>query len=311
MFNQSLPSVIRQSARAGWYKVQQYVKKMWVRLAIVGVLGFALSQNEVTVQLSFGRPASGQSEEWVSAGVISAVDQHEEKTNDQPKAITVAHKTQKGSPETWWEAIRNEPIDVRTQLNLANPATAVSNALTEEQQVEAAKFSNLGFILNPDLAKRKKVDPAVVAAKNQVCYDYLDRYAKTAQEEAKLFNVPASITLAQALLESNAGESNLAAKENNHFGIKCQDKCVGCRCANYTDDSQFDMFRIFNTPWESFRAHSKLLTGKRYKHLLKLPRTDYRNWAYGLKAAGYATDKQYAEKLINIIEALKLYKYDK
>ncbi len=85
---------------------------------------------------------------------------------------------------------------------------------------------------------------------------------------------------------------------------------MGCRCANYTDDSKYDMFRIFESPWYGFREHSKLLSGKRYKHLLKLPKSDYKNWANGLQAAGYATDKKYGEKLIKIIESLILYAYD-
>ena len=98
--------------------------------------------------------------------------------------------------------------------------------------------------------------------------------------------------------------------DNNHFGIKCKAECEGCRCANYTDDSKYDMFRVFDTPWYSFREHSKLLNGKRYKHLLQLPKADYVNWAHGLEAAGYATDKEYGEKLVKIIEALELYKLD-
>jgi flagellum-specific peptidoglycan hydrolase FlgJ len=195
-------------------------------------------------------------------------------------------------------------------MNLANSATAVSNALTAEQQKQALKYSNLGFVLNPKFAKKHKIDPKIVAFKNKKVSDYIDRYSKTAQEEAKLYKIPASITLAQGLLESNAGDSRLSKNENNHFGIKCRKKCIGCRCANYTDDSKYDMFRIFDSAWMSFREHSKLLSGKRYRHLKELKPTDYKNWAHGLKAAGYATDKRYGYKLVEIIEKLELYKYD-
>ena len=80
---------------------------------------------------------------------------------------------------------------------------------------------------------------------------------------------------------------------------------------NYTDDTHKDFFRNYNSTWESYRAHSKFLTKKRYAHLTKLDRTDYKNWAHGLKKAGYATDKNYAYKLIKIIENMKLYEYDK
>ncbi|MCB0588722.1 MAG: glucosaminidase domain-containing protein, partial [Phaeodactylibacter sp.] len=88
-------------------------------------------------------------------------------------------------------------------------------------------------------------------------------------------------------------------------------KCRGCTCRNYTDDDIYDMFRVFESPGESFREHSILLSSSRYKHLLKLRKTDYRKWAHGLKKAGYATDKRYAEKLIRIIEFFDLGQYDR
>lgn len=194
-------------------------------------------------------------------------------------------------------------------LNLANEATAVSNTLTTEQKELAAKFSNLGFLLSPDAAQKHSVSKEIVQYKKQKCLDYIKRFLPTAKQEAELYNIPVSITLAQALLESNAGDSQLAIKENNHFGIKCGG-CTTCKCAQYTDDSPKDMFRVFESPWYSFREHSKLLQNKRYKHLLQLPRSDYKNWAYGLQAAGYATDKKYAEKLIKIVENLGLQKLE-
>ena len=80
-------------------------------------------------------------------------------------------------------------------------------------------------------------------------------------------------------------------------------------CSNFTDDSHKDFFRIYNSSWESYRTHSHLLNGKRYQHLKKLDK-DYKGWAHGLKKAGYATDKKYAEKLIHLIESLKLYQFD-
>ena len=126
------------------------------------------------------------------------------------------------------------------------------------------------------------------------------------------YNIPASITLAQGLIETNAGQSPLATKNNNHFGIKCFSKsCKKGHCANFSDDSHKDFFRKYASSWESFRAHSKLLTYKRYKHLTKLPTSDYKGWAVGLKKAGYATDKNYHKKLIRLIEDLHLDDYDK
>ncbi|HFC00195.1 MAG TPA: mannosyl-glycoprotein endo-beta-N-acetylglucosamidase, partial [Phaeodactylibacter sp.] len=93
--------------------------------------------------------------------------------------------------------------------------------------------------------------------------------------------------------------------------IKCfSRRCKKGHCSNFTDDSHKDFFRKYKSSWESYRAHSKLLVGKRYRHLKKLGRKNYIGWAKGLKKAGYATDRRYAEKLINIIDELKLYQFD-
>lgn len=172
-------------------------------------------------------------------------------------------------------------------------------------------FKNLSFVFNPKLAKEKQVDEAIVQAKMAACRRYVERFAATAMAEMKQFGIPASITLAQGLLETDAGGSRLATDSNNHFGIKCRSKCRHCTCRNYSDDDVYDMFRVFDTSWESFREHSKLLQIGRYKHLHKLGSKDYEGWAKGLKRAGYATDKQYDKKLIQIIEALDLHQFDK
>ena len=143
------------------------------------------------------------------------------------------------------------------------------------------------------------------------CKAYVDRFAKVAVREMELYGIPASITLAQGLLESNAGKSKLVTKNKNHFGLKCFSRsCKKGHCSNYNDDHHKDFFRIFETDWASYRAHSKFLTKKRYQHLLQLKSTDYKGWAYGLQKAGYATDKRYANKLIRLIKAFKLHKYD-
>jgi flagellum-specific peptidoglycan hydrolase FlgJ len=101
----------------------------------------------------------------------------------------------------------------------------------------------------------------------------------------------------------------MAVKDNNHFGIKCYSKCIGCRCANYADDDIYDMFRIFQTAWESYREHSKILLNDRYKSCFKYK--DYKHWAKELQRCGYATSKRYEKNLISIIETYKLYKLDK
>lgn len=179
------------------------------------------------------------------------------------------------------------------------------------ESVGSDRYRNLTFILSPDYARRKGVAPVIVETKIRNCRDYVEQYAAVARAEMKQYGIPASITLAQGLLESDAGDSRLARESNNHFGIKCRRKCRGCTCRNYSDDDIYDMFRVFNSPWESFREHSELLNSGRYRHLLQLDRADYRGWAHGLKKAGYATDRRYAEKLIRIIEELDLTRYDR
>ncbi|MEM7103075.1 MAG: glucosaminidase domain-containing protein [Bacteroidota bacterium] len=147
------------------------------------------------------------------------------------------------------------------------------------------------------------------AAKGQLAY--VERFAHVAQAEMVKYGVPASITLAQGILESGSGKSRLAKENNNHFGIKCfSKKCQKGHCSNFADDHHKDFFRAYSTAWDSYRDHSILLTSKHYRHLLKLDRSDYRGWAKGLEAAGYATAKNYGDKLIRIIETLDLVAYD-
>lgn len=136
---------------------------------------------------------------------------------------------------------------------------------------------------------------------------YIKRFLKTAQAEADKYNIPVSIKLAQGIIESNAGRSELARKHNNHFGMKWRG--VGSY-AVYADDSPKDRFQVYKSAWRSWRAHSELLCIARYNHLRQLPRTDYKKWAYGLKKAGYATAPKYAEILIKVIERYELWKYD-
>ena len=125
----------------------------------------------------------------------------------------------------------------------------------------------------------------------------------------KKYHIPASITLAQGVFESAAGRSELATKGNAHFGIKCNG-WTG-RKVYHDDDARNECFRAYNSAYESYEDHSRFLSGsQRYRQLFSLDITDYKGWARGLKAAGYATNPQYANKLIEIIQLYKLYQYD-
>lgn len=138
---------------------------------------------------------------------------------------------------------------------------------------------------------------------------YIDQYKDLAIAEMLKYNIPASITLAQGLLESGAGMSELARNGNNHFGIKCHD-WTGAR-TYHDDDADNECFRAYRDVYESYEDHSKFLARQpRYRSLFRLKRTDYKGWAKGLKKCGYATSPTYAKQLIGIIELYKLHKYD-
>ena len=146
--------------------------------------------------------------------------------------------------------------------------------------------------------------------RNKQYEDYIKKYRELAVEEMKKYHIPASITLAQGLLESGAGQSTLARKSNNHFGIKCGSDWTG-KTVSHDDDARGECFRAYKHPKESFEDHSKFLAGRsRYASLFKLKITDYKGWARGLKKAGYATNPRYADQLIGIIELYGLHQYD-
>jgi len=140
---------------------------------------------------------------------------------------------------------------------------------------------------------------------------YIDRFSELAVSEMNRTGIPASITLAQGLLESDNGKSTLALKANNHFGIKCHNDWRGQRIY-HDDDRRSECFRKYASAWESYRDHSDFLSGsQRYAFLFDLKKTDYKSWAKGLKKAGYATNREYAELLIRIIEENNLQMYDR
>lgn len=138
---------------------------------------------------------------------------------------------------------------------------------------------------------------------------YIDAFRDIAMLEMQRYHIPASITLAQGILESGSGRSRLAVEANNHFGIKCHgwegDKIY------HDDDASQECFRKYSEVLSSYEDHSKFLTGRsRYAGLFKLKPDDYKGWAKGLRQAGYATDRQYSDKLIGLIERYRLYEYD-
>lgn len=145
---------------------------------------------------------------------------------------------------------------------------------------------------------------------NQTYLAYIDKYKNLAIEQMKLHRIPASITLAQALLESGAGTSMLATKANNHFGIKCHSDWKG-ESVYKDDDEKNDCFRKYKSVKDSYEDHSKFLERSRYERLYTYDPLDYKAWARGLRECGYATLATYDERLVKLIEQYQLYQYDK
>jgi flagellum-specific peptidoglycan hydrolase FlgJ len=141
--------------------------------------------------------------------------------------------------------------------------------------------------------------------------NYIEQYKDIAMAEMRSHKIPASITLAQGILESSSGNSELTRKSNNHFGIKCHKGWTGKRTF-HDDDEKGECFRVYSDPNTSYKDHSLFLTGRdRYAKLFRLKKGDYVGWSKGLSAAGYATDRRYPAKLIALIEKYELYQYDK
>jgi flagellum-specific peptidoglycan hydrolase FlgJ len=272
------------------FKANSFLQKNWFKILLVLVTVFIIIRKDLNFQFALN---SANAQVMPVSSVLqptALVTGFQENPNAASNAAVAEVST-----------VPEETLKVETP---AKPKKADDN--------KAQSFSNLGFIMNPTYAKRHNIDPAIVVEKDRIVKAYIKKYVTVAVEEMKAYGIPASITLAQGLLESNAGDSRLATDANNHFGIKCFSRsCQKGHCKNYTDDTHKDFFRTYPSIWESYRSHSLFLQRNRYKHLLKLSKKDYKGWAHGLKKAGYATDKRYAYKLISLIETLNLHQYDK
>lgn len=246
-------------------------KNIWGKLGLIAIVAYIFLCKDISIDLEF------TNEKSVAANNIAASAGNA--FTDAPKAVNTS--------------LREEPRGKKAPKKSANADNAANT------------FSNMPFEGEMDSEQKK-------AEKIKKMKAYVKQYAKYAQAEMTKHGIPASITLAQGLLESDAGESRLAVNNNNHFGIKCFSRtCKRGHCSNFTDDTHKDFFRKYKTPAESFKAHSTLLQGDRYKFLYKYRDDDYVSWAKGLKSAGYATDPNYASKLINLIRELDLDGYDR
>lgn len=280
---QSKAIVVRQQFQTG-------LKRFGPKIFFLLIAAFLLTQKDLSIDLN------------LSAAQMPANPSFE---------VTPTTQAQSPNPKAMTTSL-SVPAKNISMLNKEKKTTTSKTPTTKPKEYDdnmGNTYSNMIYSVK-EFATSETEKAKIEKRKKQMAY--VDRFVEVAQKEMRKYNIPASITLAQGLLESNAGESKLAKRNNNHFGMKCFSKTCGKgHCSNFTDDTHKDFFRIYKNTWDSYRAHSLLLkNGQRYQRLFNLDKNDYKGWAHGLKKAGYATDKYYAEKLINTIEDLQLYKYD-
>ena len=193
-------------------------------------------------------------------------------------------------------------------LTSCSSSRKISNTKTNKETITESPYKNVSPVQQVQHVKKLQKSNKSL---NKYSLQYIKKYAPIAVSEMHKYNVPASITLAQGILESGNGRSQLASKSNNHFGIKCHTGWKGAK-VYHDDDEKGECFRKYKYVESSYEDHSQFLSGRRrYASLFALRKTDYKGWSKGLKKAGYATDKNYSKKLIKIIETYELYEFDK
>ncbi len=271
---------------------KQWISQHWFKIILPGMVIFLLQQKNLNLQFNL--------------------------SNQQATTITETTAETANGESSWFSKLKPSHLASHLAGGLTEKISSTTVKDLEEKSPHqmghsdnlSNTYSNMTYRESAPKAVPTYTKAQLKKLKKQRAY--VDRFVNVAQVEMKKYGIPASIKLAQGLIETNAGESRLSTKNNNHFGMKCfSKKCKKGHCSNFTDDSHKDFFRTYKSAWVSYRSHSKMLSGnKRYKHLFKLAPVDYKGWAKGLYKAGYATDKRYAEKLISIIEELNLQQYD-
>ena len=194
--------------------------------------------------------------------------------------------------------------------------TKKSTPVTRTTKKPIAKSTTSGKSTQKPMQNSEKPTTEVLEATSNVkvttemVLSYIDDFKDIAKDNMRQHGIPASITLAQGILESGVGQGSLSKRANNHFGIKCHKEWSGPSVRHDVDAAQ-ECFRKYDDPADSYRDHSLFLTTRsRYASLFELPKDDYKAWANGLRAAGYATDTKYPDKLISLIERYQLNQYD-
>jgi flagellum-specific peptidoglycan hydrolase FlgJ len=223
-------------------------------------------------------------------------------TGYKKRPTTTANRTYK-------KPVTKKGVATRKQTHNTSQTPLSKKAI--EKQYEGAKEVGKSSA-NETVYSKSEILEATTRVKvtTAMVLDYINQYKDIAKSNMSQYGIPASIILGQGILESGAGTGPLSMLANNHFGIKCHKEWTG-PSVKYDDDEAQECFRKYDQPSESYQDHSMFLTSRsRYAQLFELDKDDYKEWARGLRAAGYATDPKYPEKLIGIIERYQLNKYD-
>ncbi len=282
-------------------EIKTFLLKNWINIVILVAVFYIFANRNV--YFAIGDNAPVQSAKG-NAQLASLKQKNIKQNVKNTSAAMIGEAMTTSTKQTDYKIIGGTEgvVEMLPQTPVAAKSVAPSTVYKGKGN-EANLFDNVSIFVAPE-----KANPTVVKTKEEKCWDYVRRFVNVAKAERQKFGIPVSITLAQGLLESDAGESRLTRSANNHFGVKTFNRSVAHVVMK--DDTPTDKFKKYGSAWESFRDHSLLLMRDHYKQLQFLSKTDYVGWAKGLEKAGYATDKQYAENLIKIIENLKLYRFD-
>lgn len=220
-------------------------------------------------------------------------------------SCSAAHnaKVKEKIAQEYGDGDKKKKVTVKTRSEIEKDKTPVVASKTISEKPNKP-------LLNKSETETLVATSTITTTKNTI-EDYITLYAPLAVESMKNYGIPASIKLAQGILESGSGNGTLCRTANNHFGIKCKEEWTGESVA-HTDDAPDECFRKYPSALESYNDHSEFLANRSfYRNLFTLDKSDYKAWANGLKKAGYATDPRYPQKLISIIERYKLYEYDR
>lgn len=220
-------------------------------------------------------------------------------------SCSAAHnaKVKEKIAQEYGDGDKKKKVTVKTRSEIEKDKTPIVASKTISEKPNTP-------LLNKSETETLVATSTITTTKNTI-EDYITLYAPLAVESMKNYGIPASIKLAQGILESGSGNGTLCRTANNHFGIKCKEEWTGESVA-HTDDAPDECFRKYPSALDSYNDHSEFLANRSfYRNLFTLDKSDYKAWANGLKKAGYATDPRYPQKLISIIERYKLYEYDR